>query len=55
VLALCETDRPYNGFNRVSSTYLDWLEGRAMAMLKADVHCHPSIGKTFGGPLVPRE
>ena len=55
VLALCETARPHSGFTRVSGEYLDWLEGRVMAMLKADVHRCPSTGKTFGGALVPRE
>ena len=54
VLARCSADRPHNGFSRVSGEYLDWLEGRVMALLKADVHCHPSTGKTFGGPLVPK-
>ena len=55
VLVLCEENRPYNKFGRVSSTYLDWFEGRVMAMLKADVHSHPSTGRTFGGALVPKE
>ena len=55
VLALCEADRPYSGFTRVSGAYLDWLEGRVMAMLKADVHRHPPNGKTFGGPFVPKQ
>ncbi|HUX01416.1 MAG TPA: hypothetical protein VMY35_10605 [Phycisphaerae bacterium] len=55
VLARCSADRPTVGFSRVSAGYLDWLEGRISAMIQADVHCHPSNGKTFGGSLVPRE
>lgn len=54
VLALCESDRPYSRFGRVSGDYLDWLEGRVMAMVKADVHSHPSTGRTFGAALVPK-
>jgi hypothetical protein len=55
VLALCEAHRLACGFSRVSGEYLDWLEAKIQASIVADVHRHPPIGKTFGGPLVPNK
>ena len=52
VLALCEAHRPSCGFTRVNGEYLDWLEANLQAAIEHDIHRHPSIGKTFGGPLV---
>ena len=52
VLAMCEATRPTCEFSRVSNEYLDNLEARLMGMIEGDIHRHPSIGKTFGGPLV---
>lgn len=52
VLTLCGERRPDCGFTRVSGRYLDWLEGRVMNMLEADVHRHPTVGATFGLGMV---
>ena len=52
VLAMCDSIRPSCEFSRVSAEYLDRLEAQVMAWIEADIHRHPSVGHTFGTPLI---
>lgn len=57
VLALLEANRPQLALqiSRVSGQYLDDLEARLRVMILNDIGRHPSIGSTFGRPLVRKE
>ena len=52
IFALQEAHRPTLGMTRIGTEYLDMLEAHVMAWIEADVRRHPSLGHTFGNPLV---
>ncbi len=47
ILARFETDRSHAGITRVSKQALDQIEFWLRNKLRAEVHRHPSLGKTF--------
>ena len=47
ILARFETDRPHTGITRLSKQALDQIEFWLRNKLRAEVHRHPSLGKTF--------
>jgi hypothetical protein len=47
VLALFEKHRPAVGITRVSGQALDQIDAWLRSRIQAEVHRHPSVGKTF--------
>lgn len=47
ILAQFERQRPQAGITRVSRQALDQVEGWLRNKLRAEVHRHPSLGRTF--------
>ena len=47
ILLLVQKLRPGWRCTRVSPKYLQALESHLLNKIKADVHSHPSVGKTF--------
>ena len=46
-LELAASFRSAQGFNRVSSAFIDELESEVHALLRRKIHHHPSVGKTI--------
>jgi pyoverdine/dityrosine biosynthesis protein Dit1 len=47
IKARLEAERPSLGITRVSDSAVDALEDILRQRIRAEIHTHPSIGKTF--------
>jgi hypothetical protein len=47
VLALFEKHRPAVGITRVSGQALDQMDAWLRSRIQAEIHRHPSVGRTF--------
>lgn len=47
ILKVASEERPSNRFTRVSESSIKYLERRLVEIIRAQVHSHPSVGKTL--------